>query len=465
MLSFRDPSGRVMVLEDAAYRFLDKESTNQLREFLALEFAQELVREGLLVSTEETKPPEGEKEFVLRHERVPFISYPYEWSPHMLAAAGELTLHLAKRAFAVGWGLKDATPYNVLFRGPFPLFVDVASFERRDPLDPIWLPFGQFVRTFLIPLLLNRHFSLSLAAMFLSNRDGVLAQEAIHFFPRTRRYLPPVLELVTIPAALGRRVQSGKRKQYYERRRTNDPRKAQFILQSLLDRALKQLHRLTPPPETTSFWTNYTEAHHSPDYHRAKLEIVENFLRTYTPRRVLDLGCNTGDYSVLAARQGATVVGVDSDEAVIGRLWLRAHREKLDILPLVVNIARPSPSVGWLNQECPSFLERAETTFDAVFMLALIHHLLVRDRIPFPEMVRLAARLTTRYCIIEYIPADDPKFQDLTGGWNELYADWTHDQFRQQCARYFDTIAEWPLKGSKRWLHLLVKKTDISSGL
>lgn len=455
-----------MVLEDVVYRFVDEESVSQLREFLSLEFARELVREGLLIPTEESKLPEGasKRGLVLRHERIPFISYPYEWCPHMLAAAGELTLHLAKRALVVGWGLKDATPYNVLFRGPFPLFVDVSSFERRHATDPIWLPFGQFVRTFLIPLLLNRSFSLSLASMFLSNRDGIQPQKAIHFFSGMRRYLPPVLGLVTIPVALGHKVQSGKRRQYHERYRTNDPRKAQFILQSLLARASKQLGRLTPP-ETTSPWTNYTETHHPPDYHRSKREIVEDFLRTYTPRRVLDLGCNTGDYSVLAARHGARVVGVDSDEAVVGRLWLRAHRERLDILPLVVNIARPSPAIGWLNQECLSFLERAEAAFDAVLMLALIHHLLVRERIPFPEIVRLAARLTTRYCVMEYIPTDDPKFQDLTGGWKELYAAWTHDQFRQQCARYFDTIAELPLRESKRWIHLLVKKTDISSGL
>ena len=54
---------------------------------------------------------------VWEHERIPFPSFPYEWPPEMLEAAGSLTLDLAEAALEEGFGLKDATPYNVLFRG------------------------------------------------------------------------------------------------------------------------------------------------------------------------------------------------------------------------------------------------------------------------------------------------------------------------------------------------------------
>ena len=60
----------------------------------------------------------------------------------MLHAAGALTLELAQGALEEGFGLKDATPYNVLFRGSRPVFVDVLSFEAARSagcrLDGLW---------------------------------------------------------------------------------------------------------------------------------------------------------------------------------------------------------------------------------------------------------------------------------------------------------------------------------------
>ena len=56
------------------------------------------------------------------------------------------------------------------------------------------------------------------------------------------------------------------------------------------------------------------------------------------------MGCNTGYFSLLAARNGARVVAIDSDSAVVGATWRQALKEDLDILPLVVNLASPTPA-------------------------------------------------------------------------------------------------------------------------
>jgi hypothetical protein len=74
---------------------------------------------------------------------------PNEWSAGMLQAAGKLTIDIAQRLLRENLGLKDATPYNVLFRGPAPFLSTLFSFEKRDPRDTTWLPYAQFVRTFL----------------------------------------------------------------------------------------------------------------------------------------------------------------------------------------------------------------------------------------------------------------------------------------------------------------------------
>src|SRR5207244_12703173 len=110
---------------------------------------------------------------------VAFPSFPYELPAEMLHAAAELTLDFAESLIEDGLGLKDASPYNVLFRGAQPVFVDLLSFEPRDSGDPTWLPFAQFVRTFLLPLLVNKHFGFSLADLLTTHRDGLEPEEVL----------------------------------------------------------------------------------------------------------------------------------------------------------------------------------------------------------------------------------------------------------------------------------------------
>jgi hypothetical protein len=138
-------------------------------------------------------------EAILEHERIPFPSFPYEWAPEMLHAAAMLTLELALDLLPEALGLKDATPYNVLFRGPQPVFIDILSFERRDPADPTWLPYAQFIRTFLLPLLANRYFGFALDQLLFTRRDGLEPEEVYRWLGPLERVRPPFLSLVSMP--------------------------------------------------------------------------------------------------------------------------------------------------------------------------------------------------------------------------------------------------------------------------
>ena len=116
-----------------------------------------------------------------------------------------------------------------------------------------------------------------------------------------------------------------------------------------------------------STWNNYMRSHsYSVSDFESKRAVVEQALSDFSVSSLLDVGCNTGFFSVLAARKRIQVVAIDTDPLVVGNLWKTASEEGLPILPLVVNIARPSPSMGWRNQECSSFLERSRNRFDAV---------------------------------------------------------------------------------------------------
>ena len=155
--SFRDPESRVFYAGDEVYRAL---SADGLSDFEALR-ATGLLDDERVVGTElpRTPPPCAgllvhEPAAVLRHERIPFVSYPYEWTFSMLKDAALLQLDLLLASLEQDLVLKDSTPYNVQFRGARPVFVDVGSFERLREGEP-WVGYRQFCMLYLYPLLLQ----------------------------------------------------------------------------------------------------------------------------------------------------------------------------------------------------------------------------------------------------------------------------------------------------------------------
>jgi SAM-dependent methyltransferase len=472
--SFRDPAGQLITIRGRVLRVVLEDPASEVLEILNSDCGREWTANGWLVSSrvlagDEIQALRTETAFdalvsqhpravVLEHERIGFPSYPYEWSPQMLGAAGKLTMRLAQSALQHNFGIKDATPYNILFRGAKPVFVDVLSFEQRTAEDPTWLPYAQFTRTFLLPLLVNKFFRTPLDQVFLTRRDGLEPDDVYPYLSTRQKLLPPALQLITMPVLLARRSErSGD--ELYKPRKARNPELARFVLESMFRRVERALDRLMTEARQ-SRWSDYliSNNNYAPEAFTAKERFVAEALSDLAPRRVLDVGCNTGHFSALAARAGASVVSIDYDAAVIDRVWQKAQAENLDILPLVVNLTRPSPPIGWLNAECPSFLDRARGAFDCILMLAVIHHMLVTERVPLRAIIDLAADLTNRHAVIEFIDPADSMFRRLLRGRGELHRDLNATAFENACAEKFDIVRRQQIEGSHRWVYLLLKK-------
>jgi SAM-dependent methyltransferase len=471
--SFRDPAGIVFTLGDRVLRVVNASGAEDLIAFLSSRTGRSLIEAGHVVDTwlldaarsheiladpaVRTLLDTADGPWVVEHERVAFPTFPYEWSPEMLHAAGELTLQIAKRSLEEGFGLKDATPYNTLFRGPEPVFIDVLSFERRDGGDPIWLPDAQFARTFLLPLLSNKYLDLPLDQILSGRRDGLEPEEVYRWTAPLQRIRPPFLALASLPtwlaACLGKDDGS-----LYRKRALSDPARARYILDALLSRLARTLSDLAPARRRPSGWSDYMKDNHSEAYFAAKAAFVAEAIAEFGPKHVLDVGCNTGRFSRIAARAAASVVAIDRDPFVLSEVWHNARSLHLDILPLHIDIARPSPSIGWRNRECPSFLERARGSFDAVLMLGILHHLLVGERIPLDDVLDLAAELTTDVLIVEFIPPDDPMVRCLARGRDDPRATPSREVFEQACRRRFEIARSHDCADSNRRLYLLHKK-------
>ena len=467
--SFRDPAGRVVIHNGRIVRLVRRDALAPFERFLSSALYDELRQRGQVVdshplqSSEVTEvlravdidPAIGDFAAAFEHPRIPFFSYPDEWPAGMLYAAAKLTLDVAEAALRHGWGLKDATPFNIGFVGPRPVLVDVLSFEPRDPTDATWLAYAQFVRTFLLPLLAGQQLGLTNRALFAESREGLEPEAVSRLLPLNRKLRGPGLSLVTIPALLRRTAGDGVA---IQNRHASSPEKAKFILEALFRHLRGSLEKVKIERQQ-SRWSSYSVRDvHSQEYISAKRRVVSEMLDELTPKAVLDLGCNVGHLSLLAAESGARVVAVDADAAVVEATFRRAVAHNRDILPLVVDLADPTPARGWRNEEQSSFLTRATGSFQLVMALALVHHLLLSAGVPITSIVKLLEDLSTELVLVEHVPPGDPMFRLLARGREVLHPDATRDAFVAALGRNFDIVRSQPLPSSEREVFLLRKR-------
>jgi hypothetical protein len=416
--SFRDPDSRVFLRPDGVFRVLSGPGFEQYQALAATSLWRELQAEGSVVATELAESvdlPELlaiEPAAVLRHERVPFISYPYEWTFTMLQDAALLQLQLARRALDADLTLKDASAYNVQWHGSRPVFIDVGSFERLRPGEP-WAGYRQFCMLLLYPLMLQAYKDLPFHALLRGSIDGIPPHDARAILSSARdRLRRGVLSNVILHARLEARYANAG-----GRAVKNEMRSAGFskaLLEANLSKLEKLVRRLRWKPGET-VWTQYGE-HNTYDSESAARKSA--FVRTAAAGRpgglTWDLGCNDGTYTRIAAEFAEYVVAMDADHATVDRLY-RALRDegRTEILPLVGSLTDLSPNLGWRGLERAS-LERRGTP-DLTLCLAVVHHVVITGNVPVREFIAWLRSLDTAL-VIEFPDRSDDMVQRLLSG-------------------------------------------------
>ena len=449
--TFRDPAGSLRIEGEEVLRTVHARYASEALRFLRSEIAARWTSEGILVKSSVLSEEESQP-LLLKHPRVFFPSYPWEWTPGQWITAGELTLELCDQLLDEGWILKDATPLNILFDGCRPVFVDVLSIERRDPRSPLWMAFGQFARTFLLPLAAYKYLGWPLAAT-LSRRDGYEPADLYPYLTMLQRWSAPLRSLVTIPHLLETKKSDGA----HLPRLQQQPEIAAAVLRRNIRGLRKTLHALAPEP-ASSRWSDYpkTADHYEERDRRQKQRFVRRAIASLSPRHVLDMGGNTGQYSRIAAKLGAQVVAWDTDVVASGCNWKQARADGLAIQPMVADAARPTPAAGWRNRESLSLLDRSYGRFDCVMMLGIVHHLLIADQIPIHGIAKLLAGLTSRWAIVEWVPKTDVRFMELCRGRDDLYRHLDESLFLASFAEHFTSLESEQL-GNGRGLFLFEK--------
>lgn len=385
---------------------------------------------------------------VLDVEKVPCITYPYEWCFSQLQDAALLTLDLQDEALARGCILKDASAYNVQFVGAKPIFIDILSFEHWEEGSP-WAAYRQFCRHFLAPLALSAKVGLWCGALSRLWIDGIPLAHASSLLPwASRLHVGLAIHLFAHARMEARhadaRVSAAKVKAV---------RMSAQALRNLTQSLRACVQGMKAPASPTEWGNYYADTNYTDAAQSHKSALVEQYAAQYAGGLAVDMGANTGRFSALLAPYFSTVVAADIDPLAVELHYQHLRAKGPDnIVPMVLDLGNPSPALGWANAEREAFAPRMQANF--VTALALIHHLVVTAGIPLPMVAAYFATLLAPngHLCMEFVPKEDSQVQRLLAARPDIFADYSLEGFLAAFGSCFSLVEQQPIEGSLRTL-------------
>jgi SAM-dependent methyltransferase len=356
--------------------------------------------------------------------------------------------------------LKDASAYNIQFLRGRPILIDTLSFEPYS--GGPWVAYRQFCQHFYAPLLLWSATDPRLARLSQVFIDGVPLSLASKLLPRRSWLKPGALLHIHMHAAAEQTLSGGSggstgpalreaEKDTEPSRRPGPlgPGKINALLESL--QSAVSAVRWTPKSEWSSYYSD--QPSYAPEAFARKLDLVTGWLNRLQPATVWDLGANTGQFSKVAAKQGAQAVALDSDPACVETLYREARAEKLGtLLPLVADLTNPSPAIGWANVERQTLEQRGPA--DLILALAVIHHLAIGNNVPLSAVADYFARIGRR-AIVEFVPKSDPMVQRMLASRADVFERYTAEEFERAFSARFTIEQRAVISTSDRLLYLM----------
>jgi hypothetical protein len=447
--SYRDPSGFVFTRSGVLYRQINRVFADEFEAVTGSGLYDELARQGLLIphrSVSLDHAATSQAAAVVQPDPIRFISYPYEWCFSQLRDGALLTLEVQERALVRGITLRDASAYNIQFQGGRPIFIDTLSFERRKEGAP-WAAYRQFCEHFVVPLALMSRVDVQLGALLRTHLEGIPLELGARLLGRRSCGSLGLLFHVQLHAAAQRR---------YRDRPPSATTSRAVTAQTLIGlvRSLRGLiARLVWQPRGT-VWAEYaTDNTYTAQAAASKRDLVMAMLRGGAVREVWDLGANTGEYSRAARTTAEHVVAFDVDPAAVERNYLRVRAEaERGILPLLIDLANPSPALGWAHRERFSLEQRGPA--DALLALALVHHLAIGHNLPLERIAGYFARLGRRL-VIEFVPKSDSQVQRMLRSRPDIFPGYTREGFEAAFRTCFRIDEVQPVLGSERLLYAM----------
>jgi hypothetical protein len=457
--SHEDWSGRVFSWEGGVYRAISGERAPFYEHLLSQGILRDLIRQQLLIDTEISDLELDGYAFVLKHRTVPFVSHCYEWCGEMLKAAALAVLELERELLKQGLTLQDAHPYNVLFTGPMPVWVDLGSLVPVSPGEP-WRPYEEFLAYYTRPLKIIAAGHAGIARSLLRNGGselGVGVQQRDLEAITGVGFADMIKNRAKAGArAVAREVFPSTLRAFASRATRSIPRSLPFggtkETISTVDNAIQDIESIHLAQPSTIWSNGYGK--NFPDFGSTtdwtiKQHSVAQILFKKKPASVIDIGSNRGWYSQLAARNGAQVVSVDRNESSVTRLFFDAVTGELPILPLVVDFRTLNPMMAWAAAPGDAYVDRLRC--DMVLALALVHHLVFEQRLNFELSIRGLSAFAKKCLLVEFIGREDRCVRERL---SDRFSWYTLENFSSALRREFREVTRFPSDEEHRWVLL-----------
>lgn len=455
--SFRDKDATIVYFQNKVYRLIFDSYKSNYDLFLSSGLYKNLLTENKIVSHLEidnfqfiNKQIDYKTVYkVLEVDKIPFITYPYEWSFEHLKQAALLTLEIQKKSLEYGLTLKDASAYNVQFIGNRPIFIDTSSFEIYNEGSP-WVAYRQFCMHFLAPLLMH-YYKIPQALKFSQlDINGVSLDFASKVLPFKSKLNLSVLMHIHLHA------KSEIKNKQIGNKELPAIHVSKSKLINIIDHLFETISNLRV--HTRTEWTDYYNTFsYSEISFKIKKEIIEKWLAISEIENIVDAGCNEGEFSFIASKFAKNVISFDFDESVIRNLFFRTQKQKIDnIYSLVVDLSSPSPSIGWNNKERKSLLERLGKN-NTTMALALVHHLSIGNNVPFIKQAEFFASFS-KSLIIEFVPKNDVQVSRLLVSRKDIFSDYNLDNFINAFSNFFILENQAKIKDTERILLYFKRK-------
>jgi SAM-dependent methyltransferase len=451
--SFGDYHIRLFQWNEQLYRGICTEGAPFFTKLFEDGVIQNLIAQGLLIESECAPLTLDGYELVVRHRRLPFASYPNEWCAEMfqhgVLTLVDLAIALAKQGLTLG----DAHPWNLLFdidKGK-PVFVDLGSIDFIN--DSTWRVYDEFCHFCFYPLLLMSSGQTRIARLLMCEHEGILKSDLLRLTSGSALSgaIPNPSLFSRLESALRQQIPASSLQQFKKilsevglfkpRKQTSHVN----VLGNMREKShLRFLENVRREVEIISFSSLKKEKGAESelglslflqDYWTTKQKIIHKILSKLQPATVLDIGSGSGWYSKLAASLGSKVVSFDIDESCITQLYAEARAEQLSILPLVMDFTKPTPSRGLANHWAIAATERFPC--EMVLALAVVDHLVLKQRLNFDQIVEGLAQFSKRWAIVEFIPREDPAISKL---WSERVSWYTLDHFMDALKKRFSKV-------------------------
>ncbi len=447
--SFRDPAGFIFTSSQG-------EILRQINQIGAEEFDimhssglyDTLVKKKFLIPHQEVDNVYADAYKTIKPERLPFISYPYEWSFGQLKDAALLTLYIQKAALKKGMSLKDSSAYNVQFVSGKPVFIDTLSFEVYEEGKP-WVAYKQFCQHFLAPIALASMTDIRALDLLSSNIDGIPLDLASALLPRKSKFKFSLATHIHWHA---------KTQQKYAGKQTNQKAGkgvSKMAMLGLIDNLVNAVKSLKWNPKGTEWGEYYTFTNYSDSSFDEKKSLVAAYIEEAKPTTVWDLGANDGTFSSIAALKGIETVAFDIDPIAVEKNYRRVKQDNIPMLPLQLDLTNPSTGIGWAHEERDSLEQRGKA--DVVMALAIIHHIAISNNVPLEKVADYLSRLGN-HVIIEFVPKEDSQVKILLATREDIFVSYHIEGFEKAFTQYFDIVKKQQVGDSLRTLYLLKSK-------